>query len=415
LSSQTFDGDALRADWAAARGDSDAPPAAPPPEPSPEPQAPQTEPDDVPAAPPPAAPPEGAPPGDQAPASDDTLNFAAKLAGSTDPAVLAAKLVEYNNRLAQIAREQKAAAQQQPQATPTQAPSQPPPPAPPAAEMEPTPQVVQREVDTWAATDAECVRLHSDYHQNRARLDQLGIDHKTGRISEQGEIARIESVINLLTLYTDPKARQHAGVEVPDLDEFKQQEMRIKLAEARSERTALLSEARHRREYMRDLYQSYDHRLDQARRAYLEPYAERRREADREAAIEERTQEFAQSFRSEFDNTYNRYAVQHPWIKDPEIREDFLRAVTTRAKADVSQLDNVGGFMDQAFKNELAIWDRVHRNRSRGYAVQKLADGRPQAPNGSGAVAPPLPTSKTDWEAALRAEVRGIRGNLRQR
>jgi hypothetical protein len=317
-------------------------------------------------------------------------------------------LVEYNNRLAQMAREQKQA-QQTPQAQPTQ-----PPPVPPV-EPEPTPELVQRDVDAWAATDAECVRLHSDYHQNRQRLAQLGIDHRTGRISEDGEIGRIDHAINLLTLYTDPKARQAVGVEVPEIDEFKAQEMRIRLAEHRAERTALLSEARHRREYMQDLSKGYDQRLEQARRAYLAPYEERKRETEREAAIEERTQEFAQSFRAEFDNAYNRYAVQHPWIKTPEIRDDFLQAVTTRAKADVSQLDNVGSFMDQAFKNTLASWDLIHRTRSRGYAVQKLADGRPQAPNGSNAIAPPLPNPKTDWEAALRADVRAIRANSSRR
>lgn len=289
-----------------------------------------------------------------------------------------------------------------------------PQPAPPAPDPEPTPQVVQQEVERWAETDAECRRLHTEYHENRARIQAIGFDPVTGRVIQDGQLDKLNRQIQLLTLHTDAEARKLAGIELPEINEFQAAELRARLAEARVARADLWTEVRSRRDYKDDLSKAYDQRLGQAKTRYLAPYEERKREADREVEIQQRSQDFAKSYQAEFDNAYNRYASANPWILDPGIKEDFYNNVKRAARSDLSALDNLGQFMEQAFKAELALSDRIHRTRSRGYAQQKIADSRPQAPAGAAAVAPPLPNSKTDWEAALRRDVRAIRANTRR-
>jgi hypothetical protein len=251
--------------------------------------------------------------------------------------------------------------------------------------------------------------MHTEYHQNRARIQEIGVDPYSGGVLPGSQLDRLNRQIQLLTLHTDPEARKLVGVELPEVNEFQAADLRARLAEARVARADLITEARQRAEHKDRLSQAYDTRLEQARQSYLEPYEVRRREADRHAEIEQKSEVFAQSYQAEFENTYNRYAAANPWIKDPGMKEAFYNNVKRAAKADVSLLDNIGAFMDQAFKAELVLSDQIHRTRSRGYAQQKIADSRPQAPGGSLAVAPALPTPRTDWESALRRDVRALR------
>jgi len=252
--------------------------------------------------------------------------------------------------------------------------------------------------------------MHTEYHQNKARIQEIGVDLASGGVIPNSQLDRLNRQIQSLMLYTDPEARKLVGVELPEVDEFKAADLRARLAEARVARADLITEARQRAEHKDRLSQAYDGRLEQAKQSYLEPYEVRRREADREVEIEQKSQAFAQSYQAEFENTFNRYAAANPWIRDPGMKEAFYNNVKRAAKADVSVLDNLGGFMDQAFRSELALSDQIHRTRSRGYAQQKIADSRAQAPAGSAAVAPALPNPRTDWESSLRRDVRALRG-----
>lgn len=352
-------------------------------------------------------------------ANDPEFLHALELAGikdptNVDPKVLAKKLVEYNQRLSDQAKELKARSAGQPPAaaapvTPTN--EQPAaaapvatPPAPVAAPVAPVvpsaPPANDADIETRVT---EAASKDAEYMGFSAALTRLEADAAAlVSYNEQGQLvgelpaldAEIAAIKNFLN---PPEALKKAGIPTPELDEFDRTNWENKLARLeidRSIRVSRLQELQFRRQ---NLQQRKDSREQQIRQHFQNEREKAKRDEEREQGIETSAQRYQNEWTSAFKAVTSDLKVEEGDL--PE----FHRMLHVQAKADPSVLDDIKGFMTRVIKAEQERLDKEYRKRQARNDALKRADNTPSAPTGAAAVAPPLPTATQDWEESLYA------------
>lgn len=417
MSTPTFDPDALAQEYQAL---SEAPPV-PEAEASPEGNHPEgtTEenhstadaPTD-PAEPAPASSPEGLKPSGQDPeavAEDPDFKHALEIAGIKDPAqaekVLAKKLVEFNKRLAEQAkelktfREQKAPETPQPAAQPVPAPAVPAPaaaapvvvPAQPAgdADLETT---VTEAVSQDQSYRAFLTELESYQAQESALVSR---DERGAFVGELPEIdSEIAAIKNLLGPF---EALKRSGLPVPEIDEYTKERYENRLAKLEIDRAVRVSRLQDLQFRQERVQQRMEGRKDQVRQHFRTQLDQKRHDEEREKGIEDKAATYLQTWNSTFEAVATALGVEE------DDRSELYDLLTAKAALDRSVIDRPKEFMERAIKAEQERLEKAYRARQAKNATLKRNDSIQPAPKGTAAVAPPSPTASQDWEERLLA------------
>lgn len=355
-------------------------------------------------------PPSPAPGTEQTP---DPLAFAAKLANAdpNDPELskkLAARLVEYNQRLAEQARLAKAGTAPPaapgvppaqpataPQTAPTQplaAPTEPPRAAPEAtAPVEAAPDV-DATVDAWAQrVDPECISLARSFDEAR-----------TVATTVSQEIATLKSDADVLRSALDDGKRSALGL--PPLDEYAAEEAKRRLNAIELDVRTKQFDLREARQAAKDAQEAYRQRKAGARTALIEKRSSEARAREQQEANEAAANQYVQTWQATISDV----------LEANKVRVDD-RAEAYAYALDKARLDGGPGlaemrpYLEGKVREWLSIVDRHHRSRAGDYATQKLADAQAANAPATPGMPPPRPSSSGDFERNLRMQMRRAR------
>lgn len=360
---------------------------------------------------PPDSSPAGSTPEGQKPAADEDASFlyALKLAGITDPAkadpkVIGKALVELNNRVATQEKELKAlrAGSTPPPAPEATTPPAAAPVAPPAAAHvdvpPPAPDVdLETRVSEAVSRDSTHMGLAAELNRLHAEATVLvGTDAQGNFV---GELPALDAEIAAIKGLLEPaEALKRAGIPTPEIDEFEKVRWETRLAKLEIDRAIRVNRLQELQFRGRNVGTQMETRREQYRQHYQQQIDQTRRDEERETGIETKAQGYLETWNSTFSAVATALKVE-----DGE-REEFLRIVSREAKATgITALDDMKGFIERTIKAEQERLDRKYRDRQARNGSLKRADTTQSAPPGSSAVAPPLPTANTDWEASLHA------------
>ena len=340
---------------------------------------------------------------------DEDLAFAAKLAGldpaviekiaSADPAVasaaraIAQKAIEYNNRLAEQARQAKAQ-----QATPQTPPQQPAPPAAPVAATPAdwTDDTIEATVEAWVLgdpqrripPDRECASLSARFDAEAKTIAELA--------SEVDTLAREELILRELT---DAGRRTRLGL--PEPDEFAASEQKTRLRDIQTDLRNKKADLRERQEVQARLHQAYHDRKAGFRQHMVNERETQRRARQQQQEVEEKANRYEQSWRGTISAVFDELKVR------PDLREKAFnfarRTALAEGAPDEAELKT---WMAATVKEFLEPVAMSHRAMESSYAQTKIADAQTFGSPAATPIPPKPAPAPGDFRTELRNEMR---------
>lgn len=373
----------------------------------------------------------GSPPASQQPGPitinpDEDLTEAARkaleIAGGDVNAALE-RMLQYNNRLAELRRAEKSGQAPPPAGTaapPASADPSAPPPAPTAAPA-PAPEppappadpavTVEKQVAEILRSDPECVRLASEYRQNNTRLSEL-YDEESGKGSISELVEKVRAHELRLTL---PEVTENEYLKDSIADELRGLRADLQIQRLEYERLSMRNERVVGR--FNEKRGEVRHRLeDQARRSEEET----RRKAESADRIERDATELTLAWKP----ALHLVAAKHNLPESAIPRLD--RRARTEALANLNNgiyVHNLPEFLEGVVSDMVAEADEWHRHQTaqhgnaahlRTQVMGSGAIGNPPASVPANAPAAPQPTGRNPLDALYEQKRAGLSDQFRR-